>query len=212
MEFRPALLARVGALLLAAAALPFAGTVAAAQAFNQFIAFGDSTLDSGWYYTHTHDSNPTLQALYQASQAAGGGIPTTVGGLMNAQVLASLFGLTAIPVGEPGGTNFAAGGAANTTYGNYSTPAPTTVSQVQSYLTSAGGVASPNALYLISSGGNDINQGICPNGVCVAGATQLAQTSAADLAGAIAQVHAAGARYFVVAIDYGAAPGGGKIA
>lgn len=212
MKFRPALIARAGALLIAAAAPPLTVTTAAAQTFNQFIAFGDSTLDSGWYYTHSHDTNPTLQALYQASQAAGGGIPTTVGGPMNSQVLASLFGLTAIPVGEPGGTNFAAGGASNTTYGNYTTPAPNTVSQVQSYLTSAGGIANPNALYLISSGGNDINQAICPSGVCAANATQLAQASAADLAGAIAQLHAAGARYFVVAIDYGAAPGGGNIA
>jgi outer membrane lipase/esterase len=131
---------------------------------------------------------------------------------MNSQVLASLFGLTAIPVGEPGGTNFAAGGASNITYSNYNTPAPNTVSQVQSYLAGNGGVANSNALYLISSGGNDINQAICPNGVCATNATQLAQASAADLAGAIAQLHAAGARYFVVEIDYGAAPSGGNIA
>jgi outer membrane lipase/esterase len=212
MKFRPAFLGRVGVLLIAAVALPFTAVPAAAQAFNQFIAFGDSSLDSGWYYTHAHDANATLEALYQASQALGGGIPTTVGGPMNSQVLASLFGLTAIPVGEPGGTNYAAGGASNITYSNYSTLAPNTVSQVQSFLAGNGGVANPNALYLISSGGNDINQAICPSGVCAANAAQLAQASAADLAGAIAQLHAAGARYFVVAIDYGAAPSGGNIA
>jgi outer membrane lipase/esterase len=212
MDFRPAFLARVRVLLIAAVALPFSFTAAAAQAFNQFIAFGDSTLDSGWYYTHAHDSNATLEALYKASQALGGGIPTTTGGPMNSQVLASLFGLTAIPVGEPGGTNYAAGGASNITYSNYSTPAPNTVSQVQSYLTGNGGVANPNALYMISSGGNDIREAICPNNVCAANATQQAQASAADLAAALAQLHAAGARYFVVAIDYGAAPGGGNVA
>lgn len=212
MDFRPAVLVRVGVLLVAAVALPLTFTPASAQTFSQFIAFGDSTLDSGWYYTHTHDSDPTLEALYNASKALGGGIPTTVGGPMNTQVLASLFGLSAVPVGEPGGTNYAAGGASNITYANYNTPAPNTVSQVQSYLTGTGGVANPNALYMISSGGNDINQAICPAGVCAANATQLAQASAADLAAAIAQLHAAGARYFVVAIDYGAAPGGGNIA
>jgi outer membrane lipase/esterase len=213
MFFRTAVLGRAGASLIAAAALPFLTFApAAAQSFNQFVGFGDSTLDSGWYYTHSHDSNPTLAALYNASQAAGGGIPTTVGGPMNTQVLASLLGLTAIPVGEPGGTNYAAGGASNITYSNYNTPAPNTVSQVQSYLAGNGGAANANALYLISSGGNDINQAICPGGVCAVNATQLAAASAADLTAAIAQLHAAGARYFVVAIDYGAAPGGGNIA
>ncbi|HUI94427.1 MAG TPA: autotransporter domain-containing protein [Xanthobacteraceae bacterium] len=208
MHFRPIHFAPAGVLLIAALSLPLGVTPAAAQAFNQFIGFGDSTLDSGWYYTHPHDTNPTLQALYNASRALGGGIPTTVGGPMNAQVLASAFGLTAIPVGEPGGTNYAAGGASNIAYGNYTTLAPNTVSQVTSYLAGNGGAANPNALYMISSGGNDINQAICPGGVCAPNATQLAQASAADLAGAIAQLHAAGGRYFVVAINYGAAPGG----
>ena len=39
--------------LLAAAAAPSLGvTPASAQAFNQFIGFGNITVDSGWYYTH----------------------------------------------------------------------------------------------------------------------------------------------------------------
>jgi outer membrane lipase/esterase len=211
MDFRLARLAPAGALLVATVSLPFSVTSAAAQTFNQFIGFGDSTLDSGWYYTHPHDLNASLQALYDASKALGGGIPTTVGGPMNSQVLASLFGLDAIAVGQPGGTNYAAGGASNITYSNYNTLAPNTVSQMQSYLAGNGGAANPNALYLISSGGNDINQAICPNGICVANATQLALASAADLSAAIAQLHVAGARYFVVAIDFGAVPGGGNI-
>jgi outer membrane lipase/esterase len=213
MGYRSALAyARAACLAACLAAAPLIAvalsSTAGAQQFNQFIAFGDSTLDSGWYYTHLHDTDPSLEALYKASQAIGGGIPTTPGGPMNSQVLASLFGLTAIPVGEPGGTNYAAGGASNITYADYSTPAPNTVSQTQSYLAADGGAANPNALYLISSGGNDINQAICPNGICVGNAAQLATASAADLVAAIAQLHAAGARYFVVAIDYGAAPGG----
>jgi outer membrane lipase/esterase len=208
MHFRPIHFAPAGALLIAALSLPLGIAPASAQAFNQFIGFGDSTLDSGWYYTHPHDTNPTLQALYDASRALGGGIPTTVGGPMNSQVLASAFGLTAIAVGQPGGTNYAAGGASNVTYTNYNTLAPNTVSQMATYLAGNGGVANPNALYMISSGGNDINQAICFGGVCPATATQMAQASAADLAAAIAQVHAAGGRYFVVAINYGAAPGG----
>jgi hypothetical protein len=52
------------------------------------------------------------------------------------------------------------------------------------------GAANPNALYLISSGGNDIAGAICLGGVCAGNVTQLAQTSAAALAAAIAQLHA----------------------
>src|SRR6185437_6929690 len=44
--------------------------------FNQFLAFGDSGIDSGYFFTHTFSNNPTTQAQYEASVAAGGGIPT----------------------------------------------------------------------------------------------------------------------------------------
>jgi outer membrane lipase/esterase len=206
MYFRPT--SHLRASLLAIIPLIAAGQPSQAQSFNQFIGFGDSSIDSGWYYTHPHDTDANLEALYKASQAIGGGIASTPGGPMNSQVLASLFGLTAIPVGEPGGTNYAAGGAANIAYSNYSTLAPNTVSQTQSYLAATGGTANPNALYLISSGGNDINGAICPGGVCAANASQSATASAADLVAALSQLHALGARYFVVPILYGAAPGG----
>ena len=197
---RAALIASCSILLLAF------GAAAQAQPFTQFIGFGDSTVDSGWYFTHTHDKNPISEQLYQTAQALGGGVATTPGGRMNSQILAGMFGLTAIPVGLPGGTNYAAGGAANLDYANYQTLAPNTVGQIQSYLASTGGVANPNALYMISSGGNDIHGAICASGVCPANATQLAQNSATALSNAIAQLHAAGARTFVVAINYGAGP------
>ena len=206
MNFR--LASHVGAALLTSILLVAASRPTQAQSLNQFIGFGDSTIDSGWYFTHTYNTNPINEAEYKAAQAAGGGVATTIGGPMNSQVLASLFGLTAIPVGEPGGSNYAAGGATNVDYAGYQTLAPTTVSQIQSYLAASGGAANPNALYLISSGGNDINRGICQNGVCPANAAQLAADSAGALTAAIAQLHASGARYLVVAINYGTAPGG----
>jgi phospholipase/lecithinase/hemolysin len=54
-----------------------------------------------------------------------------------------------------GGTNYAAGGAQNNA--NFVNPnAPSTVSQITSYLSAHGSVADPNALCLFSSGGNDI--------------------------------------------------------
>src|SRR5579863_1457782 len=206
MTFRPA--AHVCAALLTAVSLAAASRVAHAQPFNQFIGFGDSTMDSGWYFTHPYSTNPTVQTLYNAAVAAGGGVPTTPGGRMNSTILASLFGLTAIPVGEPGGTNYAAGGAVNVNYPGYTTLAPNTVSQIQTYLAPVNGAANPNALYMISSGGNDINGAICPGGACIANAKQLALNSAAALSASIAQVHAAGGRYFIVPIVYGANPNG----
>lgn len=182
-------------------------SAANAQSYDQFVAFGDSTIDSGWFLTHPYRTNPTAQALYNASAAVGGGIPTTPGGPMDSQVLASYFGLTAIPVGEPGGTNYAAGGATNISYSNYLTSAPTTVSQIQAYLTANNGVANPNALYLISSGPNDVKDAICVPS-CPTNASQLAIQSANDLTTAILQLHSAGARYIVVPIGLDANPSG----
>jgi outer membrane lipase/esterase len=205
-----ALLLRAGLLATCALLLELA-VPAEAQPFTQFFGFGDSTLDSGWYFTHAYNKNPINQALYQAAQALGGGVATTPGGRMNSQILAGMFGLTAIPVGLLGGTNYAAGGAVNVDYSNYQTLAPNTVSQIQNYLASTGGVANPNALYMVSSGGNDIRGAICAGGVCPANAVQLAQNSAAALSNALAQLHAAGARTFVVAINYGAGPQGNII-
>ena len=111
---------------IASVALVSVCSTAFAQSFNQFIGFGDSTIDSGWFLTHRISNDASLESLYRASAAVGGGIPTGPGGPMNSQVLASLFGLTAIPVGEPGGTNFAAGGATNITYADDNSLALTT--------------------------------------------------------------------------------------
>jgi outer membrane lipase/esterase len=198
---------RIGAAVSLFVPLMFLGSAAEAQSFNQFIGFGDSTIDSGWFLTHQISTNAAVESLYQASAAVGGGIPTTPGGPMNSQVLAGLFGLTAIPYGEPGGSNVAASGATNVSYPNDSTLAPTTVSQIQGYLALSNGAANPNALYVISSGGNDLSKAICPGGVCApingVSPQQLTINSANALAGAIAQLSSAGARYIVVPVDLG---------
>jgi hypothetical protein len=81
------------------------------ESFSQLIGFGDSNIDSGYFFTHTFSNNSTLQTQYMASVAAGGGLPTSLGGVMNSVLLAQDYGLTAIPVGESGGTNYAASGA-----------------------------------------------------------------------------------------------------
>lgn len=79
--------------------------------FDKFIAFGDSDIDSGYFLTHTISNNSSVEALYQQAAAAGGGRPTDPNNPMNSELIAESFGLTAIPVGMPGGTNYAASGA-----------------------------------------------------------------------------------------------------
>lgn len=189
------------AILLAAATT--LASPAAAQSFTQFFAFGDSTTDSG-YFRYQIGSQPFNSNLggansnntkFNTSVLNGGGLPTTPYGVENSQVLAAYFGLTANPSDQPGGgTNYAASGAlinSPTTGFN----APSVVSQINSYLSSNNGVADPNALYLIS---------VAPNDAKTTGITtdQIVQV-AADLAAAIASLHAAGAQYIIV-------PGGGK--
>ncbi len=165
-----------------------------AQAFDQFLGFGDSTTDSGYFFTHTISNNPTNQNLYNLAKAAGGGLPTTPGSLMNSEVLAQFYGLTAIPLGTAGGTNYAASGA--TVTGAAVNPnAPSIVNQINSYLTASGGVADPNALYLISGGGNSakVAAGLDP----VASINYM-KSEADAMAAALIQLHASGAQYLVI--------------
>ena len=103
--------------LLSVAALAFgvaAASGASAQTFNQFIAFGDSTTDTGWFanaeLAPTIPGNPFDVAVAN-SLAAGGNAHFTGPDPGNAQILASFFGLTANPANTPGGTNYAIGGA-----------------------------------------------------------------------------------------------------
>src|SRR5262245_26849427 len=155
--------------LLAAASLLFV-TQAEAQSFNQFVAFGDSTTDTGWF-AHASTGIPAVDALVASSLAQGGNAHFTGPGPGNAQILAGFFGLSANGANTPGGTNSAIGGALNdsglasivgpgfenlfTLFAMKANPSlPGTATQIQNYLASVNGQANPNALYLIGSGGN----------------------------------------------------------
>jgi hypothetical protein len=161
--------------------------------FSQFIGFGDSAMDSGYYLTDpAHLADPQ----YEAAVAAGGGLPTSIGGVMNSVLLAHDFGLSAIPVGKPGGTNYAAGGAA--AYGTGTAPVPSVATQMQSYLSANGGHADPNALYMITGGGNDLSYAQA-NIVGAAAQQAYVISDAHQLATAIEQLSAAGARHILLA-------------
>jgi len=170
---------------------------ASAGPVDNVFVFGDSTVDTGWFRYQPLPSNPTLNSLAAASLADGGRIPDTPYGIGAAQVLAAYFGLSANPADAPGGgTNYAAGGAQNNS--NFINPnAPSTVSQIKTYLN--GGSADPNAIYLISSGGNDIKYA-----QTLTGAARLnwVTSAASVLATAILGLQNSGAQSIIVSNEY----------
>jgi outer membrane lipase/esterase len=185
----------------AALALVIGCSPAASQSISQVVVFGDSTVDSGWYRNAAPNStNPTYNTDFAIAVTQGGGTATTNPGPVNSQLLAGFFGLTANPANTPGGTDYATGDArnaqTNTGVPNSLQGAVPTVTQINNYLAANGGIANPNALYLISSGGNDISYA---TGNLPAGSqSAYVVTAATDLVAAIVQLQAAGARTFIV--------------
>jgi len=188
---------------------------AAAQSINQFVGFGDSTIDSGWYRNNIVGGVPfagggtNFNTLFPGAVAEGAGRATTSPGLMSSELLAGFFGTTAIPSNQPGGTNYATSGARNNDVNNPGdglfTAAVPTVTQINNYLAANGSVANPNALYLISSGGNNIDFALnnLPANQRVAYVTQAAK----DEVAAVVKLQAAGARYIIIP-NLSAAPQG----
>jgi outer membrane lipase/esterase len=171
---------------------------AAAQSLTGFYGFGDSTIDSGWYRNST-SGTAGFDARIAAAVALGGNAKPGGPGLMNSEVLAQHFGLGAAPANTPGGTNFATSGARNA---NVNLPgdglfrgAVPTVTQINNYLATYG-AADRNALFLISSGGNDVafaidNLAAPARNAYVAGAANA-------LVGGITTLSLRGARYIIV--------------
>src|SRR5262249_12623174 len=146
--------------VIAVAAPVVASGPAASQNFNQFVGFGDSTIDSGYYRAlPSPGGGATFNGYWAAAVAAGAGAPTSRPGLMNSEALPGAFGLSGAPSNQ-GGSNYATSGAKNVTVNNAVTggfgAAVPTVTQISNYLSGNGGRANPNALYLISSGANDV--------------------------------------------------------
>ena len=176
-----------------------AGGGANAQSINQFFAFGDSTVDSGWYKNAPPNSTSAIfNRDFAIAVKEGAGAATTSPGLVSPQYLAGRFGLSANPANQPGGTDYATGGARdaafNVGFGNQG--AVPTVTQISNYLAASGGVANASALYLISSGGNDV---LFATGNLPTPAQSTYVTTAANaLAVSITQLARAGARYILV--------------
>ena len=93
---------------------------AEAAGLNEFIGFGDSTMDSGYFRYGPTGGSPglpagapsdTIDKLLQATVAAGGSGAFLGPGVVDTVQLAAKFGLTALPSTYPGGTNYANGSA-----------------------------------------------------------------------------------------------------
>jgi len=189
-------------------------STASAQSINQFVGFGDSSIDSGWYRNNIVNGvpfaggNDNFNKLFPdavregAIAGTGVGRATSSPGLMSSELLAAFFGTTARPANDPaGGTNYATSGARNSQdnkgLNDLFTEAVPTVMQIQHYLNANGGVANPNALYVISSGGNDID--FARNHITTSDERFAYVIKAAkDEIAAVVQLKAAGARYIII--------------
>ena len=192
------------AALIAVTALSAPSTVGAAG-FNQFIVFGDSTLDTG-YFAFTPSGDPTFNT--QMADALKGGLTGgwAGNGVMNTTILAEKFGLSIAP-SDNGGTNYANGGA--TTVVNHDSMVPNnvcTLSQIELYLASVNGVANPKALYLIKTGDNDVTfVQYSTSALWRAEHPTYLSDGAESLAVDVARLQAAGARIIVVRNSYDSA-------
>ena len=157
-------------------------TSVSAGVYDQVVIFGDSLSDGGSFNGLRYTTNPGKTA---------------------AEYVADVLGLTTTP-SDTGGSNFAQGG--QTVNGTpYATPPGEPIrpisTQVTEYLMSNGGVANPNALYLIQGGANDIFKNLDAVGAGTMTQAQLQTAtyqSGVDFATQVAILAATGAKYIVV--------------
>jgi outer membrane lipase/esterase len=129
---------------------------ALAAPFSRLWVFGDSTVDTGWYRKSPYSGAPPYDA-YIKHPSYGVGRPTSSPGLMSVEVLGAALAVGASPQNQ-GGTNYATGGARdrrpnNAVSGGFPNAVPTET-QIDHYL--AHHNPGSTALYLISSGDNDV--------------------------------------------------------
>jgi outer membrane lipase/esterase len=187
------------AVLFTIAILSMSG-MAGAQKFDQFVGFGDSTIDTG-YFRYNLSGFAAIDDNLPAAIANGAKGGFAGNGVMGMTILGDRFGIDAGPVGNGnGGTNYANGAGFTDDPG----PMPGSVAatqQIRNYLASVGGVANPHALYVVSSGNNDLLQG------------KNLTNAAAALAIGVSDLQRAGARTILVPNSFlyavYAAPGGG---
>ena len=205
---------RTTALFMSAAvlaAVTIAVPIAAPAPFGRIVAFGASLSDSGNAFALKGETNTPPDymldpLLVPSAPYARGGHHFSNGATWVEQFARSV-GLAgsvrpAFLAADPTATNYAVGGArAHEDFINVNLS-----TQVQAYLQQTGGVASPDALYTIEMGGNDIRDALVayPSG----GSGPILHDAIVSIAVNIQTLYAAGARTFLVwrAPDVGMTP------
>ncbi|HXV78862.1 MAG TPA: SGNH/GDSL hydrolase family protein [Candidatus Binatia bacterium] len=171
--------------------------------FDSIVVFGGSVSDSGNAFVLTGISNrPPYDRLDFLLIPDG---PYSKGGnhFSNGATWIELYAkprglarsvLPAFRGSSPHATNYAVGGARSTDVaGTFDMP-----EQVGAFLSEHGNVASPDALYVIDFGGNDVRDALALLAMGdVAGAQQIIQGALASIAFHVNLLYAAGARLFL---------------
>lgn len=189
---------------LCAAAL----SASAAGSYSGLVVFGDSLSDGGnnaLLLTQALGGLPPVNipgdGFYSQIPSAAG---TYSNGSVWTQYLAQSLGLALTP-SLAGGTNFAFGGATTGTDGNDVPGVPgfpySMRTQLNGYLNATGHAADPNALYIVSGGGNNVRVAL----EAIAGGADPSATAMAtvagyanDMAGMVADLKLAGAQHILV--------------
>lgn len=197
---------RLLARTLAGLGLCAAALSAAAGPYSSLVVFGDSLSDSG-------NNALLLTAMYGGSlppvnipnDGSYSQIPSSAGtysnGMVWTQYLAQSLGVGLSP-SLIGGGNFAYGGAETGVDGNGPGGFPFSMrSQLDAYLGITGHVADPNALYIVSGGGNNVRTALEAIAAGADATTTAAATVAgyaSDMAGLVADLKLAGAQHVLV--------------
>lgn len=189
--------------------------VAQAGPFSSAVLFGDSLSDTGNVLSLTQafgapafPSFPGAEGRFSNGPVWVDHLATGLGLQSLAQPANLLFnGSSVIPIGVPGGSNYAFGGARTGLGGS----AGATTGLLGQLINWNGGVfstsltraADPNALYILAAGGNDLRDARSAHAGTGAAAAAARAASAAEAAQNIATTAAllaqAGARHFLVA-------------
>ncbi|WP_158219823.1 SGNH/GDSL hydrolase family protein [Ideonella sp. A 288] len=194
-----------------------AGLIGNSQAaYTGLVFFGDSLVDTGNVAALTGGAFPSNQGapgrfsngpVWTEHLAAGLGMPDAA---KNSNLV--FDGTSVVPIGIPGGTNYAFGGA-RTGFGGLGGPTTGLMSQLIAWNGSVFGsgadrVADPNALYVVMAGGNDLRD--YRNGLPAA-LTPL--ETAANVVAAVGRLALSGAQHFLLSSlpDLGKTPEAGML-
>ena len=186
-----------------AAALLVAAPVLAAPPPSNIYVFGDSLVDTGNINAGIVLSGLPIPPDFYNPVAAGSYPGQFSNGPNYADLLYRRAYGTPLVASLTGGTNYSFGGSRAVDNTGYSpgadTPAdiPDLNAQLDMYSMNVGGVADPNALYIINTGGNDISA-ILTNRIDGQDPVAYASLAAQTIADAVTALEAAGARHFLV--------------